>query len=547
MSKSRRDDLADNPAMEGLLRQILDSARTSGRDLEVALAVDAAKWWAARSGSPLPPLLEPAASGHQLAPDIATAQRSWLDAATVQDRQSYLPLVARRLSVPRQSGEHQSSNSIAEIATMVALARVQSGEGHFDIYDPAVGGGTMLVQAAVAASALGYTPRVLGQDINERTAAFAAASLFLAGFDAEVRVGNTLVDDEYPGKRANLAISEPPFGIVWGQIDDEVRDRQATSGWYEWGLPPRNDATWLFASRLVAKLRSRDEGGGRAVMLIAPTALRGSGPASLLRRAVLDADLVEAVVALPGELALHTDIHLFALALASDKPASRQGRVQVINLRPYFQVSRGRNGQRALRDDGLRALEHALSSTKDGPASRMVPNEYFLRHRVVARRGDTTGTSRDGEGLSVSPRWDVSFAGTSHASDLLPERYDPIKVTWEPHRDASYVSFEIDDLFETASRQTSKWAADLGWPVTRLSALLLGALTLFDGGSIADGAHLVLPTTSKGVAGSDLEVSPEERDDGSCCTCRRTLYPSNSCQVGSIVHEEFKRVNAPWS
>jgi type I restriction-modification system DNA methylase subunit len=200
-----------------------------------------------------------------------------------------------------------------------------------------------------------------------------------------VRVANSLTDDMFPDEVADLVVSQPPFGLDWRRDEQTVEQRRA-SGWFRFGLPPRSDSTWLFASRSVEKLRPADAGGGRAIVFAAPGALRDRGDPTL--RSVLHADLLEAVIALPAGLSPNTEIPLYALVFANRKSANRTGKVQVVDLRPYFETSSDRRStQRALRDEGLEVLRRSLASTRDDVAARTLPFDYFLRRRVRVTAG----------------------------------------------------------------------------------------------------------------------------------------------------------------
>jgi type I restriction enzyme M protein len=502
---------ASRPTLRWHLRSLLDAARAHGSvgtSADVALAVDAAMWYAEQSGQALPEILGAAADrDFRLPIEIAEIQRGWLGAAAEVERRQYLPTLAREFALSVQTGEYLSSPSITDVAVTAALARTVKGTGPLTFLDLAVGTGTTLLSIAQAANDLGYSPRALAQDLNFEVAVFAAAVMFLGGVESQVHRGDSLLVDPFADTSVDVAVSQPPFGLNWTRQESEVRDRHSSAGWYPWGLPQRSDSTWLFASRLIEKLRCPEEGGGRAVTFMAPGALQRHGAENEIRRAILEQDLVEAIIGLPGRLSPLTDILLYAVVFANKKPENRKGKIRVINLRPYFETSRDRRTTpRALTAEAFDVLSDGLRSLNPRVACRTVPVEYFIRRRVQVRREGHAQLVSDAQ----LPEWDVYLPGTQGVESSIIQRYGPIGVA-SSSADTLFCPLEIDSLFDETLRRVSQWSKQQQWPTTRLSALVASAPYVFgEAGGIPDQSSVLLPTFVRGDASAGNTAATTE-------------------------------------
>ncbi|TDE37807.1 SAM-dependent methyltransferase [Actinomadura sp. 6K520] len=206
-------------------------------------------------------------------------------------------------------GAHPTPNVLADL--MAALATT-GGPRVRSALDPACGSGRLL--AAVAA-ALEPGAAVHGQEYRPVTAAQARARLTEAAPKAsvDVRTGDSLRDDAFPGLRADAVVCNPPYGDRdWGHDDLALDARWA------YGVPPRSEPELAWVQHALAHLAE----GGQAVLLLPPaTASRPSGRrirAELLRQGALCG-----VIALPAGLSVphHIGLHLWILrSPETDRP-----------------------------------------------------------------------------------------------------------------------------------------------------------------------------------------------------------------------------------
>jgi len=478
--------------------------RGSATDALVSVALDAARWRSERDGSELPaPLRDPSVTSLALPDRPRELQREWLDAAESDAaRAEYLLTLTHQLGDRGRMFEWLSSDSMRQVANVAATAGLREGGGSFRILDIAAGSGSMLFSVAEAAARLGYDPQPLAVELNPRIAAVAAATFYLSGRAAVVQVADSLMDDPFAATYVDLAISQPPFGLGWASAAADV-ERCHEEGWYQFGLPPRSDSTWLFASRLIEKLTPADAGGGRAITFVTPAALR-SPSTSGIRERLLEEDLLETIVALPRGLT-PAKISVFAVVFNTAKPTRRKGRIQLIDLRALSETSRLTEAPRRLRPGALDTLQQAMQSTRDGVISRTVGYDYFMKvRRVVHVRGDTAPGN-----APASLSWNVDLPRHSDLTSEMRDRYGPVEVAVDD-ADQTRCDLDIESVFDVGARSLRAWTERTGWPVTRLSVLLTTAPTTI--GKSADvgvlsGGNVFLPTTPTDLAstGSPLD------------------------------------------
>lgn len=179
------------------------------------------------------------------------------------------------------------------------------------VLDPLCGFGPLLLAAAPKAD------RLLGQERDPAAAGLAAARLAGRGSVVEMRVGDALTADGFPGVEVDGALCVPPYHERgWGY------ERLTNDPRWLYGLPPRGEAELAWVQHCLARLRP----GGRAVVLMPPAAAnRRSG--RRIRSRLLRTGTLRAVIALPGGAAPQSALppHLWVLRRtgAEDEPPAR--------------------------------------------------------------------------------------------------------------------------------------------------------------------------------------------------------------------------------
>ncbi|GII92155.1 N-6 DNA methylase [Sinosporangium siamense] len=172
-----------------------------------------------------------------------------------------------------------------EVAKLMA-AFVEPGAT--EVFDPSCGFGGLLL-ALAAREDTGVTA-VSGQERGDDAGRLAGARLAVRGITADIRSGDALRHDAFPGLRADAAVCAPPFNERGWGYEELANDTR-----WEFGLPPRGESELAWVQHCLARVRS----GGQAIVLMPPAvADRRSG--RRIRSHLLRAGALQAVVSLPA-------------------------------------------------------------------------------------------------------------------------------------------------------------------------------------------------------------------------------------------------------
>ena len=280
------------------------------------------------------------------------------------------------------------------------------------LYDPTAGTGGMLSVAGEHLASLNPDARLVmyGQELNPESYAICKADMLIKGQDiGNIIFGNTLSNDGLPDKVFDYALSNPPFGVEWKKIEAVIRKEAEEMGYdgrFGPGLPRVSDGSLLFLLHLLSKMRPEVEGGSRFGIVLngSPLFTGGAGSGeSEIRRAVLENDLLEAIIALPTDMFYNTGISTYVWIVSNRKPQARKGKVQLIDASSFWQKMRKSLGSKRKElsaehiDDITRLFGNFEEATRDGvPISRIFPNEAFGYRTITVERPE-----RDSEGRVV--------------------------------------------------------------------------------------------------------------------------------------------------
>ena len=180
--------------------------------------------------------------------------------------------------------------------------------------------------------------RSFGQELNPESYAICKADMLIKGQDVKnIKLGNTLSNDQFYADKFDYMLSNPPFGVDWKKIEQDIKDEHSLKGFdgrFGPGLPRVSDGSLLFLLHLISKMRDAAAGGSRIGIILngSPLFTGGAGSGeSEIRRYILEADLLEAIVALPTDMFYNTGISTYVWVLSNKKAPERKGRVQLIN------------------------------------------------------------------------------------------------------------------------------------------------------------------------------------------------------------------------
>jgi type I restriction enzyme M protein len=242
------------------------------------------------------------------------------------------------------AGEHFTPRDIVRLTTALVFMEdddALSKQGIIrTIYDPTAGTGGFL------SSGMEYVHehnphavmRAYGQELNPESYAICKADMLIKGQEVEnIKLGNTLSNDQLPVDKFDYMLSNPPFGVDWKKIESTIKDENTLKGFdgrFGPGLPRVSDGSLLFLMHLISKLRDSSDGGGRIGIILngSPLFTGGAGSGeSEIRRYILEADLLETIVALPTDMFYNTGIATYVWVLSNKKSQERKGKVQLIN------------------------------------------------------------------------------------------------------------------------------------------------------------------------------------------------------------------------
>ena len=275
----------------------------------------------------------------------------------------------------KKGGEFYTPKQVVRL--IVECLRPRPG---MSVYDPACGSGGMLLEAVRFSERCGHDPRSLalrGQEMNLNTWAICQMNLFLHDIDeAQVVRGDTLRHPRHvrEGKLQTFdrVLANPPFSLKnWGW--EEWRGGDAF-GRDVYGCPPRRYGDLAFVQHMLASLSA----DGMLGVVVPHGILFRRGDEEVIRRGLIEDDLIEAIVGLAPNLFYGTGISACVLILNRRKARARRGRV--LFVRGADEFTGGKN-QNRLSDANVSRLVEAFHAFEDSERfTRVVAVEEIRDH-----------------------------------------------------------------------------------------------------------------------------------------------------------------------
>ena len=247
-------------------------------------------------------------------------------------------------SFGEEAGAHFTSRDIIYLMTDLLLSEADLDTSSMTVYDMAMGTSQMLSCMEERIHELNSDIEVtcFGQEFNPSTFAIAKADMMIRGGDPNnMRFGDTLSEDQFPGFTFQYIISNPPFGIDWKREKSQVEAEAARGemGRFAPGLPKISDGQQLFVLNGLAKLANK----GKMAIIQNGSPLfsgdAGSGPSNI-RQYILENDWLDCIIQLSTDMFMNTGISTYIWVLSKDKPAHRAGKVQLIDASHCFEPRR---------------------------------------------------------------------------------------------------------------------------------------------------------------------------------------------------------------
>ena len=252
------------------------------------------------------------------------------------------------------------------------------------------GGGSSSKHPAGARAAIS----IYGQESNYTTWRLAKMNLAIRGIDGQIAHGDTFHNDRYPDMRADFILANPPFNVKdWGG------ERLADDKRWQFGVPPKRNANFAWVQHMVHHLSPRGIAG--FVLANGSMTSKQSGEGDIRKRLV-EANLVDCMVALPGQLFYSTQIPacLWFITRGRDggRFRDRQGELLFIDARKLGHMV-DRTHRELNSDDVARIADtyHIWRGSKNGQYEdvagfcKSVPLEEISKHDHVLTPGRYVG------------------------------------------------------------------------------------------------------------------------------------------------------------
>lgn len=332
----------------------------------------------------------------------------------------------------KNAGEFYTPSCI--VRTIVEI--LQPFEGR--VYDPCCGSGGMFVQSAKflqnhQKSLSGIS--IYGQEFNTSTWKMAHMNVAIRGLEANLgqSAADTFMDDQHPQLKADFIMANPPFNLKdWG-ADKLQNDKR-----WAFGIPPSSNANFAWMQHMIHHLSPV----GRIGLVLANGALSSqTGGEGIIRQKIVEADLVEGVIALPSQLFYSTGIPVSLWFLSKEKKQS--GKVVFIDARDMGEMVT--RAVRELKPEEITKLAETFNAYREGTLEdeagfcsvktldEIAEQDYIL---TPGRYVGIAEQEEDGESFNEKME-----RLTSELSDLFNESH---RLEYEIKKQLSSIGFGIE-------------------------------------------------------------------------------------------------------
>lgn len=292
-----------------------------------------------------------------------------------------------------EAGQHYTPREVIELMVNLIFEdeeELADSSKIKTVYDGACGTGGMLTASMEYAKKLNSSSRMLcyGQELNAQTYAICKADMLIKGEDSNnIRHGNTLSGDLFPGETFDYIIMNPPFGIEWKNEKAAVlkEAEKGSDGRFPAGTPAISDSQLLFLQNAVSKMKP--EGSKIAIVHNGSALFKGDAGSgeSEIRRYVTENDLLDCIIQLPNDMFYNTGIATYIWILSNKKPGHRVGKVQLINASVFYNKMRKNLGSKRneLSKEHIDNITKIYGDFVENEYSKIFENEYFGYRKVT--------------------------------------------------------------------------------------------------------------------------------------------------------------------
>lgn len=302
------------------------------------------------------------------------------------------------------AGEFFTPRDVVRLVTTLVFAtdhEALAGDGVVrTVYDCAAGTGGFLSSAIEQVAEWNPNARLVpyAQELNPETYAISVADKLIQGFETKnIKLGNTLSNDQLPHERFDYCLANPPFGVKWEKVQKQVQDEHANlghAGRFGPGLPRVGDGSLLFLMHLLSKRKPvtpDGKGGTRVGIVLSGSPLFNGGAGSgesEIRRWILENDWLEAIIALPNDLFYNTGIGTYVWVLSNHKAGDREGKVQLIDATAMHSPMRKSLGSKRkfLHENAIADIARQHDAFAASGTSKIFDSTDFGYRRITVER-----------------------------------------------------------------------------------------------------------------------------------------------------------------
>ncbi|MFD9323985.1 N-6 DNA methylase [Streptomyces sp. NPDC060053] len=281
----------------------------------------------------------------------------------------------RKFSEDNPAGEHFTPREVVRLMVNLLLAPDEGALGAGKtrtVLDPACGTGGILSETEdhIKRKAPHTTVGLYGQELNPESHAICQSDLLIKEQEPDnIKYGNSFTQDGHKDQKFDYLVANPPFGVEWKKVKQEVERFARNGDRFHAGLPRISDGSFLFLQHMISKMKPAHpdgkggfEGGSRIAIVFNGSPLfsggAGSGESEIRRWILEKEDLLEAIVALPDQLFYNTGISTYFWILSNRKQRRLKDKVILLDARGQWTKMRKSLGdkRKVISDAQIRAV-----------------------------------------------------------------------------------------------------------------------------------------------------------------------------------------------
>jgi len=292
------------------------------------------------------------------------------------------------------SGEHYTPRDVVKLLVSMVFSESEEhlkGDGIIrSIFDPCCGtGGMLTIGKDWIEENIDNKVRLnlQGQELNPHTYSICKSDMLISGEDPDnVKLGSSLSEDHFEGKKFDYMITNPPFGVSWKSEKEFVEEESKNPyGRFSVGTPRTSDGSLLFLQHLISKMK--DEGSRIGIVFNGSPLFTGDGGSgeSEIRKWIIEKDMLECVVSLPDQLFFNTGISTYIWIVTNKKKSQRKGKVQLIDGSTFYKPMKKSLGskRKEISSDQTESLIQSYKNFEENEFSKIFDNEFFGYTKVT--------------------------------------------------------------------------------------------------------------------------------------------------------------------